>query len=69
MKAARDRAALTGEQQAQARAAIKRRPELEGADRVDRRAVFSALKWGSRANKDLPPYHRGIIKEDYSTPK
>ena len=27
--------------------AVARRPELEGVERVDRRAVFAALKWGA----------------------
>ena len=42
--------------------AVKRRPELAGVHRVDRRAVFSALKWGARRNSDISGYHRGIIK-------
>ena len=37
-------------------------PELEGATRIDRRAVFGVLKWGAKANQDIPAYHRGVIK-------
>ena len=48
--------------QRELRKAITRRPELEGAQMVDRRAVFRVLKWGAKRNQDIPGYHRGIIK-------
>ena len=42
--------------------AVARRPDLEGVERVDRRAVFAVLKWGAKRNKDVSGYQRGIIK-------
>ena len=41
---------------------VHRRPELEGAERIDRRAAFRTLRWGAKANRDLTGYQRGVIK-------
>ena len=53
---------VTDIRQREMRKAAKRQPELEGCGDVDRRSVYAALKWGARRNKEVPAYHRGIIK-------
>jgi len=39
-----------------------RRPGIDGAARVDRRAVYASIKHGTQANQDLSDYRRGVVR-------
>ena len=44
------------------RTAANRRPNLEGAEHVDRRAVYTAMKWHRTGRRPVPPLLLGYMR-------